>query len=110
MRNFILDQSYQKQDENNPEHEYANITFKSIEKLKCRGRHIFMTLWILSLWRGIGANNKGWFFIFPHILNRYNITAKEFYRAKQRLAELGVIEIKYKCGPGGTNLYRFKLN
>ena len=92
MRNFISGQSHQNSVGKSLEHEYANITFKSVEKLKCRGRHIFMTLWILSLWRGIGANNKGWFFIFPHILNRYNISVKEFYRAKQRLVELGVIE------------------
>lgn len=91
------------------EHDYANITFTSVDKLKCRGRHIFMALWILSLWRGIGADKNGWFFVSPNVLNRYDITAKEFYRAKQRLIDLDVVEVKYKRGPGGNNLYRFKV-
>ncbi len=108
MNNFIIDQTYQETGEETSEHEYANITFRSMDKMKCRGRHLFVALWILSLWRGLGADKGGWFFVSPHILDRYAITPKEFYRAKNRLVDMGIIEIRYKCGPGGTNFYRFR--
>ena len=86
---------------------YAKIPFSRVDKLRCRGRHLIATLWILSCMDETCKRKSPWFYVDPYIVEDYNTPQKDWYRCIKQLVNMGIIQVKPRAGHHGRNLYCF---
>jgi hypothetical protein len=87
--------------------QFGKIPFTDIDKLRCNGRHLIATLWILRVMDSTVKRKSKWFYVDPYIVEEYNTPIKDWYRCIKQLCKLDIIRIKLREGHHGRNLYCF---